>query len=277
MANILSNIVNHPKTTVSGLLIGLVTIAGVLSQQGITLGNAGKGTIVSLIAGVASALLGLLARDPGPAAIPPVPPAGDTQKLAALMLCSIVLMGSVAGCSGAQVAQDIVNWTPTIVSSAQVVGTVVSGLDPAIAPGVALAVAGFDVAAQTLANQAKAYLANPTSSLLQALQVQVTTFQQSVNSAVLSAVRITDPASQQKVLGALQGLAVGVNAILALVASIKGNTVSASKAAVKVAEIAPYLDRKQAVAMVAEHYGVSNARAMIELDWTQARLADVAY
>jgi hypothetical protein len=41
-----------------------VTIAGVLSQQGITLGNAGTGTIVALIGSLATALLGLLAKDP---------------------------------------------------------------------------------------------------------------------------------------------------------------------------------------------------------------------
>ena len=62
--NPISNIWNHPKTSAAGLLIAIVTIAGVLSQQGITLGTAGTGTVVTLASGLATALLGLLARDP---------------------------------------------------------------------------------------------------------------------------------------------------------------------------------------------------------------------
>lgn len=62
--NPLSNIWQHPRTSVAGLLIAALTIAGVLSQQGITLGHAGTGSVVSLAAGLATAFLGLLARDP---------------------------------------------------------------------------------------------------------------------------------------------------------------------------------------------------------------------
>jgi len=62
--NPISNIWNHPKTSAAGLLIAVVTIASVLSQQGITLGSAGSGTVVALVSGLATALLGLLARDP---------------------------------------------------------------------------------------------------------------------------------------------------------------------------------------------------------------------
>jgi len=62
--NSISNIWNHPKTSAAGLLIGVVTIASVLSQQGITLGAAGNGSMVTLASGLATALLGLLARDP---------------------------------------------------------------------------------------------------------------------------------------------------------------------------------------------------------------------
>lgn len=63
--NLFSNIWEHPKTSAAGLLIAVVTIAGVLSQQGITFGMAGKGTVVSLVGALAAALLGLLAKDPG--------------------------------------------------------------------------------------------------------------------------------------------------------------------------------------------------------------------
>lgn len=62
--NIFANIWNHPRTSVAGLLIAVSSIAGVLSQQGITFGHAGTGTVVSLIAALATALLGLIARDP---------------------------------------------------------------------------------------------------------------------------------------------------------------------------------------------------------------------
>ena len=59
--NQVSNIWNHPKTSIAGLLIAIVTVTGVLSQQGIGLGTAGSGTVVTLLGAVASALLGLLA------------------------------------------------------------------------------------------------------------------------------------------------------------------------------------------------------------------------
>jgi len=64
--NPLSNIWNHPRTSVAGLLIGVAGIGSVLSQQGITLGKAGTGTVVSFATGLATVLLGLLAKDPSP-------------------------------------------------------------------------------------------------------------------------------------------------------------------------------------------------------------------
>jgi hypothetical protein len=62
--NPLSNIWQHPRTSATGVLIAIVAIAGTLSQQGVTLGKAGTGSVVSLTAALATALLGLLARDP---------------------------------------------------------------------------------------------------------------------------------------------------------------------------------------------------------------------
>ncbi len=59
-----SNALKHPRTSAAGILIAIVSISGALSQQGITLGKAGTGTVVSLVTAMASALLGLLARDP---------------------------------------------------------------------------------------------------------------------------------------------------------------------------------------------------------------------
>ena len=70
--NLFSNIFKHPRTSAAGMLIAIVSIMGVLSQQGITLGKAGTGSVCSLVTALASALLGLLARDPaaGPTAVP---------------------------------------------------------------------------------------------------------------------------------------------------------------------------------------------------------------
>jgi len=63
--NVFTNALVHPRTSAAGVLIAIVSITGVLSQQGITLGKAGTGSVVSLATAMASALLGLLARDPG--------------------------------------------------------------------------------------------------------------------------------------------------------------------------------------------------------------------
>jgi hypothetical protein len=69
MNPLISNIWNHPRTSAAGLLIAVVSIGEVLSQQGISLGHAGTGTVVTLATAVASALLGLLARDPGQSSV----------------------------------------------------------------------------------------------------------------------------------------------------------------------------------------------------------------
>ena len=55
----LRNVWEHPRTSAAGLLIAIVTIAGVLSQQGITLGGAGTGTVVSLVGATCCGLAGV--------------------------------------------------------------------------------------------------------------------------------------------------------------------------------------------------------------------------
>jgi hypothetical protein len=67
MNPLIANIWLHPRTSLAGLLIAVVSISGVLSQQGISLGKAGTGTVVTLATAIASVLLGLLARDPAAA------------------------------------------------------------------------------------------------------------------------------------------------------------------------------------------------------------------
>jgi hypothetical protein len=274
--NPISNIWNHPKTSVAGLLIGIVTIASVLSQQGISLGAAGSGTVVTLVSGIASALLGLLARDPASTA----PASNSTAKLGVLMLCALLVSGSMpmAGCSGRTVAQDIVNWTPTLESAVATVDSTASLLAPADAPIFSAATTGFDAASTVLVAQAKAYLANPTASVLAQLQTAVVTFQQQVNASLLAAAKITNPNSQTHVLAAINGVATIVTAIFALVTSISTKAQVARMAAqstLKLASVEPYLDRNRAAELVAAHYGesVSVARsqvAQLELSAAQA-------
>ena len=63
MMGMIDRVVQHPKTTAAGLLIGLTSVLGVLQQQGFSFGQVGKGTGISLATGLATALLGLLAKD----------------------------------------------------------------------------------------------------------------------------------------------------------------------------------------------------------------------
>jgi hypothetical protein len=55
--------IEHPKTSLAGVLLAVTTMLGVLQQQGISLGHAGTGTVVSLVSALATAALGLLAKD----------------------------------------------------------------------------------------------------------------------------------------------------------------------------------------------------------------------
>ena len=182
------------------------------------------------------------------------------------------------GCMGTSVAQDIVNWTPTLQSAVATVNSTAALLAPADAPIFAAATVGFDVESNLLAGQAKAYLANPTASALAQMQIQVTTFQQQVNASLLQTARISDPASQTHALAAIQAVATIVNTILSLVESVSSKTAvarMASVSTVKLAMVRPYLNEGKAAALVAAHYGepVELARmqvAQAEIDEARA-------
>jgi hypothetical protein len=276
--NPFTNIWKHPKTSATGLLISVATVAGILSQQGVTLGKAGGGTVVSLAGALAAAFLGLLARDPG--AAPSQPPSGGSSeppasssspqaRLGAWMLIALLVpLPWMEGCTGTAVAQDIVNWMPALETAVATVDSTAALLAPADAPVFAAATSGFDAAASLLAAQAKAYLAQPSAGALAALQTQVVTLQQQVNSALLQAVRIVNQASQQHALAALQAVATIVSALLALVQSISTKAQVARMAAqspLKLAQVEPYLNRRQAARIVAAHYGEPLALAELEL------------
>jgi hypothetical protein len=255
--NSVSNIWNHPQTSAAGVLIAIITIAGVFSQQGVTLGTAGAGTVLSLVSAVATALLGLLARDPGRT---PPPPPRTTARLGAWALIALLLpLPWLEACSGSAIAQDIVNWTPSLESAVTTVDSTAALLAPADAPVFSAATAGFDAAADLLVTQAKAYLANPGATTLAQLQTQVVTLEQQVNAALLEGGKIVNPASQQHALAAIQAVGTIVSAILALVQSISSKTAIARMAAassIKLAAVEPYLNRTRAAEMVAAHYHV---------------------
>jgi hypothetical protein len=272
--NPISNVWNHPRTSAAGLLIAVTTVASVLSQQGVTLGAAGGGTVVTLVSAVATALLGLLARDPGNQGSS----TGSTAKLGVWALISLLLpLPFVGGCSGVTIAQDIVNWTPPLQSAVLTVDSTAALLAPQDAPIFAAATVGFDTASNLLVAQAKAYLANPTASALAQMQTQVVTFQQQINVALLQAAKIMDSASEQHALAAIQGVATIVSAILALVQTISSKAEVAQMAAqstIKLAAVRPLLDGSQAERIVADHYGepVELARAQVaQAEYAQAQ------
>jgi hypothetical protein len=263
------NIWNHPKTSAAGLLIAVASIAGVLSQQGVSLGKVGTGTVVSLASALATALLGLMAKDPEAASEQVGGSASQQAKLGAWMLIALLLpLPWMQGCTAAGVAENIVNWTPALQSAVATVDSTAALLAPADAPIFAAATIGFDAASNLLVAQAKAYLANPSGSALAKLQNQIVTLQQQVNTALLQAARIVDQKSQQHALAAIQGVGTIVVAILSLVQSISSKAQVAQMAAdsgVKLAAVEPYLNESRAAEIVAVHYGepVSVARVQV--------------
>jgi len=267
--NVFSNIWNHPKTSVTGLLIGALTIARVLSQQGITLGAAGNGTWIMLASGIATALLGLLAKDPD--SQPSAP--GSTARLGAWALIALLIPATMlGGCTGKSVAQDIVNWTPMIQSAVAAVDSTAAVLDPLDAPIFMAATVGFDAASNLLISQAKAYLANPSANVLAQLQAQVVNFEQQVNASLLQAARIVNRISQQHALAAIQVVSTAVNAILALVASISDRTAVAHMAAqssIKLAAVVNFMNEEKSAQIVAAHYGETIAQARIQVTEAQ--------
>jgi hypothetical protein len=265
--NSFSNIWQHPKTSAAGILIAVVTIAGVFSQQGVTLGSLGTGNVVTFISALATALLGLMAKDPDGS----TNQSGNVAKLGAWMLIAILISGTLptVGCTKASVAQNIVNWTPSLESAVATVDSTASLLDPADAAIFTAATVSFDAGSNLLATQAKAYLANPAAGTLAQLQAQIVVLQQQVNSALLSAAKISNPNSQQHVLTSIQAVATIVTAILALVQSVSSKTAVAQMAAqsnVKLAAVEPYLDRGAAARQVAAHYGEPTTVAAAQVD-----------
>lgn len=273
--NLFTNIWKNPKTTAAGLLISIGTVAGVLGQQGITLGRAGSGTVVTLIGGLATALLGLLARDPEKGSGEGI----STQKLGAWALIALLLpLPFVGGCSGTKVAQEIVNWMPSLESAVATADSTASLLDPSDASAYASITSGFDTAANVLVSEANAYLANPSTSVLTQLQTAVVTFQQQVNSALLSAAKISNSSSQQRAMSSINAVATAVTAILALVQTVSSRQDverMASQLTVKHAAVEKLMNHEAAAAMVAQRAHLPIEVARIEVRKTETQLVAV--
>jgi len=182
------------------------------------------------------------------------------------------------GCNGPKVAQDIVNWTPTIVSAAMTVDTTVATLDPANSPIILAAGVTFTAAAELVQAQAKTYLANPNATTLQQLQAQALAFQANVSTALLQAAHITNLESQKTILTALNAAVTGISAILALVSTIKGSTISpASVTAPKLSSLAPVLDERQQISIVAGHYGEPEFLAAYQVRHVKVKLQQAGF
>jgi hypothetical protein len=264
------------STKIIGAVIALLTsLLGIPSVQAAVTSFLGTHPVVSAVIAAVTAILALLHN---PVATPGASSASSDQgastaKLGVLALISLLLVWPCSACSATTVAQDIVNWTPTIVSAATTIDATVAALDPANAGLILLAGTTFTAVANLVEAQAKTYLANPNATTLQQLQAQATAFQGNVTTALLQAARITNAASQQKVTVAINAAVTGISAILALITTIKGSTITpASVTTPKLAALAPLIDRGQAVQMVATHYGISYDAAALEIDRNTALL-----
>jgi len=184
--NLLTNIWNQPKTSAAGLLIAVASIAGVLSQQGVTLGKAGTGTVVSLASALATALLGLLAKDPEAASQHVSGAAGQragassgSAKLGAWMLIALILSATLpaTGCTAS---------TSELQSDATALASALNNLAVVIQPSDATAASNLRTAAAALAAAAQSGATGPAWEL--ALNAAT-----SGAEVVLSAIPVTAP------------------------------------------------------------------------------------
>jgi len=276
------NIWQHPKTSLAGVLIAAATIAGVLMQQGVSLGTLGNGSVVSLVSALSAAFLGLLAKDPDSKTDSRADKGAGTARLGAWMLIAFLLAGTLptVGCTEQSVAQNIVNWTPSLQSAVAAVDSVAATLAPADAAASNLATASMDAVSNLLVGQAQAYLAAPTATTLRQLQDQVVALQQQVNTALLAVVKITNPSSQQQVLSTVQAVATIVTAILSLIQSVSTQSDiqrMAAQSAVKVAEVQPLLNEDSAARIVAAHYDEPLPVAQAQVAQVQLEMARAGF
>ena len=184
--NFLTNIWNQPKTSAAGLLIAVASIAGVLSQQGVTLGKAGTGTVVTLASALATALLGLLAKDPEAAseqvsggASQRSGASGGSAKLGAWMLIALTLSATLptTGCTAS---------TSELQSDATALASALNNLAAVIQPSDATAAGNLKTAAAALTAAAQSGTTGPAWE-------QVLNTATSGAEVVLAAIPVTAP------------------------------------------------------------------------------------
>lgn len=189
----------------------------------------------------------------------------STTKMGGVALIAILLMGTMAGCTkanGIKAAQDIVNWTPSLTSAVNTIDATASLILPADAVIFTAATAGFDAASALVVQYAKAYLANPSASILVNLQTAIMTLEQNTNQALLQVAGIKDANSQKLALAAISGVATIVTTILALVQSVSSVAQlhqMSEMSTVKLSSVRQYLDPVK-VSEQAEHYNISPDR-----------------
>ena len=189
------------------------------------------------------------------------------SKLGAWALIAVLMLGIVptVGCSGQSVAQQIVGWTPFIDSAVSTLGTLAAQLAPPDALLIQAGVTAITTGQDLLDKQARAYLANPTASVLAQLQAQAVTFQQNLNAAVLTALKITNSDSQKRIIAQIQVVLTGATAVLALLQTIKGSTLTIQAGAVTTSQVLPYFDEQRSVDIVAQHEGVPEFVAALQV------------
>lgn len=141
--NIFSNIWQHPKTSAAGILIAVVTVTGVLSQQGVTLGALGTGTVVSFIGALAAALLGLLAKDPN-SSVKDGSSSNAAAKLGVWMLIALLLPATCLPVVGCDISSD------QLKSNASVLASALTGLSSVMQSSDADAASKLELAAQSV-------------------------------------------------------------------------------------------------------------------------------
>lgn len=212
------------------------------------------------------------------------PRISSTQRLGALA-CSLLLVAATfgaAGCTQQQkisVAQEIVNWTPAFISTADTVNASIMALDPATIAILGPITAAVNAFGPEFQKAAQSYLANPGQTTLQVLQSLVTQIQQDTNSALLSAAKITNPASQATATRQINLLATIANTLLSLVQSIsskqqiaamslQGPTVGAIRSHIALAQVRSLLDEHSLeVARLEVQRDTRIARAPSVSDW----------
>jgi len=159
--SLLTNIWNQPKTSAAGLLIAVASVAGVLSQQGVTLGKAGTGTVVTLLSALATALLGLLAKDPESVSRQPgqafspdsvsqrAGASSGSAKLGAWMLIALTLGATLpaTGCTAS--AGELQADATTLASALNNLAAVIQTSDATAANNLKTAAAALAAAAQS--------------------------------------------------------------------------------------------------------------------------------